>query len=227
MSDQSDKRYGIIAFSVGFLSILFTPFLLQIKIRMLLFILGFILSWFVPLFITLKIEKRKLDSLGIVFTKNKLGHYIIYSLVGFILITLLSAIFIYGRIHLVGESSENILTYRSNILISLLIQLVSVGLPEELYYRGYLMTRYCRWLGETRGLLLSCFIFGMVHVVSRISHFGFEYYLSAILIGIKTFLTGMVFGVQYKITKSIAPPVFTHIAGNILSVRIITALCRL
>ena len=222
ISKRNDKvKFGIIALYMGLGSIVVPPFLLHVRYRLYLFMVLQIFSWIIPFFMALKIEKNKIDSLGIVFQRERLSSYFIYSIIGFIIMTLLLGFEITGRIYLAGESSEKIFSYRSNLLVALLIQLGGVGLPEELFFRGYLMTRFCRWLGNSRGLWLNCLVFGLVHVTSRVSQFGFGYSLSALLIGIQAFFAGLIFGIQYLKTKSIFPPVMTHIALNMFSVRIL------
>jgi membrane protease YdiL (CAAX protease family) len=35
---------------------------------------------------------------------------------------------------------------------------VYIGVAEELFFRGYLMGRFCEWLGDRRGLLLNAIV---------------------------------------------------------------------
>jgi len=37
-------------------------------------------------------------------------------------------------------------------------------LVEEFFFRGYLMGRFCEWLGDIKGMLLNAVIFSLAHM---------------------------------------------------------------
>jgi membrane protease YdiL (CAAX protease family) len=74
--------------------------------------------------------------------------------------------------------------------------------------------------------LLTAFIFGAGHTLHRITVYGSDYSLSAIIIGIKTFIAALIFGYQFLKTKSLAVPAVTHIVGNVFSIQIIELFLR-
>lgn len=224
---RSARKFGLIAVAVLLLQgIIFTSmFHFRIKPQ-LIFYAAASFMWFLPFFIAYIIEKRNAESLGFVLKREKYLSYSLYTILGFLLITAILGIELYIRIHFVGEAADRILSYRSNIFLALFIQIAAVGLPEELYFRGYLMKRFCDWLGNTQGLLLIAFIFGIGHTIHRISTLGSGYALSALIIGIDAIIGGLIFGYQYLKTKSLVPSAITHICLNVFSTQIIELFLR-
>lgn len=96
-------------------------------------------------------------------------------------------------------------------------QLFFVGVPEEIYYRGYLMTRLGDWLGERTGWYLSALIFGIAHIWSRFNSYGMAYAGPALIIGLSTFIGALIFGYMLMRTKSLYPPIVAHIATNMFA----------
>ena len=76
------------------------------------------------------------------------------------------------------------------------------------------MSRLCKWLGDLNGLMLNGLIFGLVHIVSRVSQHGLEYPLDDALLGLQTFLGGLLLGYIYLRAKSIVPGAIFHVAMN-------------
>jgi membrane protease YdiL (CAAX protease family) len=224
---RSARKFGLITIAVLLLQgIIFTSmFHFRIKPQ-LIFYAAAAFMWLLPFFIAYVIEKRNAESLGFVLKREKYLSYSLYTILGFILITAILGIEFYIRIHFAGEAADRILSYRSNIFLALFIQLVAVGLPEELYFRGYLMKRFCDWLGNIPGLLLIAFIFGMGHTIHRISTLGSGYAFSALIIGIDAIIGGLIFGYQYLKTKSLVPSAITHICLNVFSTQIIALFLR-
>jgi len=177
------RKFGLIAVAVVILQgiIFSTMFYFKINPRF-IFYSAAVFMWLIPFFSAYIVEKRDLKSLGLVLQREKYLSYFLYAILGFFLTTAILGIELYIRIHFAGEPAEKILSYRSNMLIALIIQIVAVGLPEELYFRGYLLRRICDWLGNTTGLLLISFIFGIGHTIHRISVAGFDYAIPAIAI---------------------------------------------
>jgi len=93
-------------------------------------------------------------------------------------------------------------------------QILFVAGPEETFYRGYMMTRLGDWLGQAIGLSTSSFLFGLEHFLSRFFKYGFSFGV-ALRVGITTTIGGLIFGWQFQRTKSIFPPLITHIVENL------------
>jgi membrane protease YdiL (CAAX protease family) len=111
--------------------------------------------------------------------------------------------------------SDAIYAQNQRLLDALLLQIVGIGLPEEIFFRGYLFSRLNIWLGKGKGLIISSLFFGFGHFASRLFQYGSVYTFSAIAIGIQTFLAGLVLGYLFYKTKSIFPPAISHILLNL------------
>ena len=61
------------------------------------------------------------------------------------------------------------------MIVEFLEQLVFIWLVEEFFLRGYLMVRFCEWLGYAKGLLLNAVVFSLTHILFLFSRFGFTY----------------------------------------------------
>jgi len=151
--------------------------------------------WIPPFLIAIHIEKRGADSLGITIRREK---YVIYAVGAFIGL-ILPAIFVRDNKGLITEFIE---------------QIVYIGLLEEFFYRGYLMTRLCNWLGNGKGLFWSSFIFGLGHVISRVADHGFGIMDKALLTGGQAFLGGLIFGLIYLKARNIWPGAALHVSTN-------------
>lgn len=109
------------------------------SIRLLFFnILTIIFLWVLPLLIVYRIEHRDLESLGLKVPKSKHIPYISFGVLG-----ILVPSFFLGF---------------QNLFVDLYEQILFIGLAEEVFYRGYLMTRLCEWKGVVLELnyLQSC-----------------------------------------------------------------------
>ena len=157
---------------------------------------GLVFYWIVPLLIIYFIERRDRLSLGLVVGEGKFLRYSLYAFVGLI---------IPGFI--VGFNKE--------LILSLVEQLLLIGLAEEVLWRGYLQSRLCDWLGVLRGLLLTSFLFGAGHLVSLFSQHGFEYLSNDLMIFSQTFIGGLVLGYIFIRAKSVIPGAIFHIFGNL------------
>jgi membrane protease YdiL (CAAX protease family) len=100
-------------------------------------------------------------------------------------------------------------------LIEFVEQLAYIGLAEEVFFRGYLMSRLCAWLGDRRGLVLSAILFGLVHVVSLVAFHGLRSPLRDGLTGLGAALGGLLYGWLLLKTSSIVPGAVIHTAANL------------
>jgi membrane protease YdiL (CAAX protease family) len=151
--------------------------------------------WILPFAIVYLVEKRDARALGLTVRGDRVGVYAIYTLVGLVFPAII-----------VGMDRS--------LLLEFVDQIVYIGVPEELFFRGYLTGRLCHWLGNLKGLLLSGLIFGLAHVVSRLSQHGLDYPLHDAQLGLETFFGGLLFGFIYLRAKSIVPGMILHVAAN-------------
>lgn len=179
------------------------------------FVLPMVFFWIIPLIITVNVEKKKLENLGITYRINKTPMYLLSAILCFILLTGFLVLEHCVRIRFVGETPEDVFRLNQGLLEALLLQIVGVGLPEEIFFRGYLFSRLNTWLGKGKGLVISSLIFGFGHFASRLFQYGFVYLFSAVAIGIQTFLAGIVLGYLYYKTESLFPPAMSHILLNL------------
>lgn len=84
----------------------------------------------------------------------------------------------------------------------------SAGIGEELLVRGLLQTTLVSYLGSWAGVLIASLIFGIMHAIS----------LTYVVV---TFLLGLVFGLLFLVTESLALVMVAHIAYDILAFAVI------
>ncbi len=179
------------------------------------FIFPLVFFWLLPFVFVNVVEKRDNSSLGFRFNIDKVPRYLSCTLIGYFILASFILLEAYARYRYANEDIYNSLVDRGPIMCSLLIQLMGIGLPEEVFFRGYLMTRLSEWLGDEKGLVLSSLFFGLSHFLSRIIQRGFSYSLSALFIGLQTLFAGLVLGTQYRRTSSIIPSATSHILINL------------
>jgi membrane protease YdiL (CAAX protease family) len=193
--------------------------------KLLPFLLPLVFFWLIPFVVTTKIEKQKLKKLGITYKENKTTMYIKNSILGFLALTSFLLLEHYIRIQFIGELPNAIHIQNQNPLNALLLQIIGIGLPEEIFFRGYLFTNLSIWLGKRKGLIISSLLFGVGHFTSRVFQHGSMYIFSAFTIGIQTLLAGLVLGYLFNKTESIFPPAASHILlnlfGPVISARVI------
>ena len=158
--------------------------------------LGAVLThWVLPFLIVYLVEKKDARSLGLTIRREKAGIYALYAIVGLIL-------------------PAAIVGVDQSLILEFVEQIVYIGVAEEVFFRGYITSRLCQWLGDLKGLLISGLIFGLAHIVSRVSQHGLDYPLHDALLGLQTFLGGLLLGYIYLKAKSIIPGTIMHVAMN-------------
>jgi membrane protease YdiL (CAAX protease family) len=217
--NQRAKKFGVYAIGVMAIQGLIFGFLFCVKLnpKMIFYTAGFFM-WFMPLLMAFVIEKQNAASLGWVIRRDKVFVYSLYTILGLLLLLLVSGLSFYLRTIITGESSGEVIGTTRGIFSALFIQLSLVGFPEELYFRGYLTNRLCDWLGNRGGILIIASIFGLGHIIHRLSLHGTQFLIPAIIIGTQAFIGGVVLGYQLRKTKSLLPPAITHLALNIFPV---------
>jgi membrane protease YdiL (CAAX protease family) len=170
-----------------------------------LFLLGTIV-------IVLLVERRSITTLGFRIERDKIASYLFYIIVGFLLQMLVLIADVYLRREVCNEVVD--LSGHASYSREFIDQILFVAGPEEVFYRGYMMTRIGDWLGQVLGLFSSSFFFGLEHFLSRFFKYGFTF-SAALWVGISTTIGGLIFGWQFQKTKSIFPSLITHIAQNL------------
>jgi membrane protease YdiL (CAAX protease family) len=167
----------------------------------------FVFFWVVPLLIVYLVEKRRASFLGLVVPRERYTRYTLYGVVGLVAPALV-----------VGADRS--------LISELIEQLVYIGLAEEVFNRGYLLRRLCDWLGDRQGLLLSSLLFGLSHILSRLSQHGFRYPLNDLSLGFQTLMGGLILGYMFLRAKNIVPPAIFHVSTNLYLERTIALLNR-
>jgi membrane protease YdiL (CAAX protease family) len=158
--------------------------------------------WFPTLVIVYKIENRGAGSLGLFIAREKRISYAIFAIA-----CLIVPAFFVG--------------FDKVLLVEFVEQIIYIGLLEEYFYRGYLMNRFCEWLGIGEGLLLSAFLFGFGHVIARVADHGFGFLDQALLTGGQAFLGELIFGWIFLKVRNIWPGAILHISTNMYFPRIL------
>jgi membrane protease YdiL (CAAX protease family) len=179
--------------------------------------------WLIPFLMALRVEGNTPASLGLVFDRERTPNYLVGILTGFALLTVLLGLEHYARIHIAYEAPGSVLAFPGGLASQFLVQLMGIGLPEEFFFRGYLLTRFKGWLGDRRGLLLNSLLFGLGHLVSRLTQHGLGYAPSALFIGLQTFLGGLILGYLYLRSRTVLVPAGSHILLNLFAPSITAA----
>ena len=171
------------------------------SIRLLFFnILTIIFLWVLPLFIVYRFEHRDLESLGLQVPKSKHILYLSFGVLG-----ILVPSFFLGF---------------QNLFVDLFEQILFIGLAEEVFYRGYLMTRLCEWKGEKLGLFLNSIIFSLAHITFIISNEGVRHPMFIATTALQTFFGGVILGYIFLREGNIVPGVIVHMSTNLYLQRI-------
>jgi membrane protease YdiL (CAAX protease family) len=213
--NSNSNKYGAIAFIIGIVNLLAGVFMKNLPY---VFLFPMIFLWFLPLFVVTQIEEKSILSLGFRFEEGKTLSYFLHIFLGFIFLTILLGLEYFYRLK---TNQNNQYFQDADILIQIIIQLGGVGLPEEVFFRGYLLQRFRDCLGKTRGLFLSSLFFGAGHFLTRIPGFSVDNIIVASFTGIHTFISGLILGYLLMKTKTILVPASSHILLNILGIRIL------
>ncbi|MGC2061743.1 MAG: CPBP family intramembrane glutamic endopeptidase [Thermodesulfovibrionales bacterium] len=124
------------------------------------------------------------------FSLRQIKYAIFISLV--ILVPVSFVLSINRSYHLMGASA-------------MLVQLVRIALPEEIFFRGFLQEVFGN---NVKGIVFVSLLFAAAHIPA----FFFYRDVSALL----TFFPSLVMGFLYMRTSSILPPVLFHFLANVV-----------
>ena len=154
-----------------------------------------IFVWGLPLLAVYRVEGRGAGSLGLKVPRERYARYALYCLIGFVL-------------------PGAFLGYSAGFMSELLEQILFIGLAEEFFYRGYLMTRLCDWLGDRRGLVLNAVVFSLAHATFLLTRYGLSEATLTLTSVAQTFLGGVLMGYIYLKSGNIVPGTVLHISMN-------------
>ena len=204
-----EKRFALLALAIFILSegvstlkFILTRGLPYNQIAYLSALQALIFWWILPILIVYKVEHKDWRSLGLAVQREKRLIYLLYAVIGLILPALFLGI-------------------DRTLLIEFGEQVIYIGFIEEIFYRGYLLRRMCDWLGDTSGLLITSILFGLGHIFSRLAQKGFAVLGPASLIGLQSFLGGLLLGSIYLRARNIWPSTIFHVSLNMYLNRII------
>jgi len=153
-------------------------------------------NWLLPLLIVFKIEKQGSVSLGLRIKPDRRYLYLLLILAGFVLPSFFT-----------GLSKE--------LFVEFFEQLAFIGLAEEFFYRGYLMGRFCEWLGNFKGLLLNAAVFSLAHLIFLFTRHDFSLVWGDLFVGFQTLMGGLLLGYIYIRAGDIVPSSILHISLNV------------
>jgi membrane protease YdiL (CAAX protease family) len=143
----------------------------------------------------LKVKCKDWKYLGLAIRREKRRIYTLAAGLGLVL-----------RVILVG--------FDHLLLVEFVEQVVYIGFIEEFFDRSYLLRRICDWLGDVRGLLITSLLFGLGDILSRVAQKGFVILGLASLLGLQSFLGGLLHGFIYLRARNIWPSAIFHVSPN-------------
>ncbi len=154
------------------------------------------------------VERRPLTSLGLRF--NSPLKVILWGAMAFIV-----GLFIHTggtayEVYCLGKDLLLATPIVSKWLLEILQQILWVSFPEEVSYRGYLLTRLRESWGSVPALLLSAILFGVAHL-------GLGDWSQAIA----TVLFGLLYGVVFLKTENVYASTLAHMLENLFGNRIV------
>lgn len=127
---------------------------------------------------------------------------------------LLSSLFINGAIVMPTLTESHVINMVTvPISIAGIPALILGPIAEEVYFRGFLYGYLAKKLGQFSGLILQAALFSALHLY-LVKHFETRK-IAAFLISI--FVTGIVLGLLYRLSRSLYPSILFHGAFNYLA----------
>ncbi|MFD3450198.1 CPBP family intramembrane glutamic endopeptidase [Microbacteriaceae bacterium 4G12] len=104
------------------------------------------------------------------------------------------------------------------LITTFFISMFINGLPEELFFRGYLLPRLEAVLkNPIHALVISAILFNMSHIPSHISN-GMSIHQALLMSFSIAYPTGLILGYLYLKTRSIVPGIIWHTSNTILGI---------
>ena len=94
-----------------------------------------------------------------------------------------------------------------------IINLMYMAFGEEIFFRGFLLSRISGKFGAWTGIILSAAVFGMMHIINIFAGASVKY---IIMQSVYAAAAGFMFGSVKFFTGSILLPVIIHIAANVI-----------
>ena len=171
------------------------------------------LLWLIPtLFLVKRIEKRKLISLGLVFSKSLKSILLGIGVSLFILGEYLLAIFIKGR-----QISFNPEGIRGFYWFFYFIACLATGLVEEITFRGFFMTRINKLINDKLiSNIIAGLLFFFIHfpILIFVQNQDIEGIMQFFILSLSL---GMIDGYIFWKTKGILAPIVAHSSLNFFS----------
>ena len=160
-----------------------------------------------PLLTVKLVERRPITSLG--FRSVTIPRGVFWAALSFSLVTVLVVFEMWSRVRFFGYDIASAAPAPSNLPAEIVMQLLMVGLPEEMYNRGYLLTRLGESWGLRPALFLSSFMFGIMHLA-----------MGDLLRVVQAGISGLIYGWAFLKTGSLYIPITSHILVNLFAFRI-------
>jgi membrane protease YdiL (CAAX protease family) len=103
--------------------------------------------------------------------------------------------------------------YGAAHMVVLVVSVASVGVNEELYFRGIILQRLWQ-LGVVRAIVIASVLFGLLHTVNLLGNYRPSAYV--LLQVVFAFAFGLVAAEMVVITKSLWPVIAFHFANDLI-----------
>ena len=180
-------------------------------------ILELLIVSFIP-FITWLIWSRKktgfFDWIGLKKVENQQKGRLVLTILGISLLFLLFSIVVFSWFDSSKTATADFSGNGIGALPAILAYaILGTALPEEIFFRGFLLKRVQGKLGFLGANLVQSLLFGLIHALMFIQIIG---YLKAFVILVFISLIAYIFGAinEKKANGSILPSVFTHALAN-------------
>lgn len=180
-------------------------------------ILELLIVSFIP-FITWLIWSRKkvgfFDWIGLKKVENQQKGRLVLTIFGFTLLFTLFSVVVFSWFDFSKTATADFSGKGIGALPAILAYaILGTALPEEIFFRGFLLKRVQGKLGFLGANLVQSLLFGLIHALMFIQIIG---YLKAFVILVFISLIAYIFGAinEKKANGSILPSVFTHALAN-------------
>jgi membrane protease YdiL (CAAX protease family) len=120
-----------------------------------------------------------------------------------------------GAIALIGLYTGKSLSFRMLSYTFILVQLLLVALPEEVFFRGYLQNK----LGNNlKGVIIVSLLFAIGHFITLC--LGGNYSMSLCSQALLTFFPSLVMGYLYLVTGTLWASIIFHFLANVVHIAI-------